>query len=350
MTRRNKGYRLTLITLGFVLAFLIGESACKIYTFFKNSTPYMQISLNPNLVVEPRPNIEYVNNFGMIKRLNSTGFEGPELADIDDEHFKIIFLGDSIVDGGYLRVDRRLPNLLQKKISAGMRQEVAVWNAGVGGYNSWQVLEFLKDKALNYQSDLIIIGICQNDFVEARPKVYKIFNRVFLKMRDGSRARIFNWLYQRSDLYKFAYDGLANFYRSRLSTEGYKKYLRDYHFDISRGEWKDWEGCIKETGLTVERDGSKILFVIFPLHSQIVQGDKVITEKLVELFREEGYDFVNLTVAFRSAYDIGVALYREHDIIHFNEAGSEIAVEAIFNYIKSKGYLLGRGEKQEGLS
>ena len=330
-----------LLTAGIISAFLIGEFACRACNFFKNSSSYMQVSSSSKLGVEPRPNVEYVNKFGILKKLNSTGFEGPELSNINNDYFKIIFLGDSIIEEAYLPVEQRIPALLQKKISKAIGKKVAVWNAGVGGYNSWQISEVLKDKVFNYHPDLVIIGICQNDFVETLPGVHKFFGRIFLNMRDGSRARIFNWFYQRSELYKFVYDRLANLYRLKIGKNGYEKYLKNYSFNISEREWASWNECIKETALSAKEKGVNTMFVIFPLHSQVVQSSNAILQKLDRFFIEERYGFINLPDSFKSANDAGIFLYREYDIIHFNKNGAEIAAEAIFNYLQQKRYLYG---------
>ena len=74
--KRNKIFGLILIPAGIVMSLLIGEFSCRTYTMFKNSTSYKQASSNPKLRVEPKPSIEYVNRFGIRRKLNSTGFVG----------------------------------------------------------------------------------------------------------------------------------------------------------------------------------------------------------------------------------------------------------------------------------
>lgn len=336
VSKKHKIFSLILIISGLFLGLLIGEFSCRTYSLFKNSTTYRQASLNPKLIVEPKPNIEYINKFGIRRKLNSTGFEGPELSNINNCSLKIIFLGDSIIEEGYLPKEKRLPNLLKTKASQYFNEEIVVWNAGVSGYNSWQILEILKDKVLNYHPDLIIIGICQNDFVDTLPKVFKVFNRTFLIMRDGSKARFLDWLYQRSEFYKHAYDALANLHRLRLNDKGYERYLKNYHFNISENQLERWKQCIKDIGNTAKTNSIETIFLVFPLHSQLVQNNNLISKQLDDLFIEEGYNFVDLFDVFIDKYEGGLSLYRKHDIIHLNEKGIEIAAEAIFDYMKLK--------------
>ncbi|MFH1888960.1 MAG: SGNH/GDSL hydrolase family protein [Candidatus Omnitrophota bacterium] len=337
--KRNNIRVVILIALSAVVFLLFGEFACRVFVLFKNSSGYMRASSNKELGMEYKPGIEYVNKFGVRRKLNPEGFEGPELSTVDKGALRIIFFGDSIIEGSYLPMRERLPALLEKEIYSKSGMETVVWNAGVGGYNSRQVYELIKENIAEYRPDLVIVGICLNDFVDTRPRVYTFLGRVYLIMRDGSKARFINWLYQKSELYKLTYDALNSYYRMNFIGDGYKNYLKNYRFEISEPQWGRWITCLKETHELLRQNDSCGVFVVFPLYSQLVQGDYSIQERLGRVFAQENIPFIDLSGAYKPYISQGISLYLERDIIHPNKKGFSVAAYALSGLLDQKGYL-----------
>ena len=83
------------------------------------------------------------------------GFQnGSEYENSNGEQKNIIIIGDSIIQDRYL--ERSLKFLLQN-------ESFAIWNAGVGGYNTLQEAIYLEDH-IKITPDLLILGFCLNDF------------------------------------------------------------------------------------------------------------------------------------------------------------------------------------------
>lgn len=94
--------------------------------------------------------------------INSHGLRGPETTyEKPPGTFRILNLGDSIVMGWGVREEntygRRLESLLNEEGSGNLRFEVV--NAGVPGWNLENALAYLQAEGLNYEPDLILLGL-----------------------------------------------------------------------------------------------------------------------------------------------------------------------------------------------
>ena len=136
---------------------------------------------------------------------NSNGFRGREFqqkkaADV----YRIAGIGDSVMMGWGVGQDEtylaRLETLLNRRLGPG---RVEVLNFAVSGYNTIQEYYVLKDVALAYQPDLIILGYVGNDFEGPN------FRRA--PWRFYSRFAVLNWLFSRTQLL-FRFIGRAQLY------------------------------------------------------------------------------------------------------------------------------------------
>ncbi len=117
------------------------------------------------------------------------GFIGDEVE--QKKGLRIIGIGDSITEGIYLPEDRRYLNIIGKILREKTDRDIEIINGAVGSYNTWQELALIKERGLILKPDLIIFGICLNDYVKSNPFEYKnLFGRVSVNLkRDGSKAR-----------------------------------------------------------------------------------------------------------------------------------------------------------------
>jgi lysophospholipase L1-like esterase len=97
--------------------------------------------------------------------LNSEGFRDNEFPETKgSSSFRIICMGDSWTFGANVDQEQAYPQqlraLLKQKFPAA---ELEVFNLGVLGYSSYQVLELLKRKAIDIDPDVVIIGAAWND-------------------------------------------------------------------------------------------------------------------------------------------------------------------------------------------
>lgn len=127
-----------------------------------------QISQTPGLVYELKPGAERVVRIGdhaATNRINSIGMRDYEYPLLKGNRiFRIVCLGDSVTFGAGVELDQVYPKVLEKLLnsrSEGMHYEVL--NFGVPGYNTAQEVITLREKALRYNPDLVLVGFNLND-------------------------------------------------------------------------------------------------------------------------------------------------------------------------------------------
>lgn len=96
---------------------------------------------------------------------NSSGFRGREYSIQKPENvYRIVLLGDSVAFGRHLDANDTLAVKLEDLLNRECPHKTfEVLNFAVEGYNTQQELEVLKEKALLFNPDLLILNYCLND-------------------------------------------------------------------------------------------------------------------------------------------------------------------------------------------
>lgn len=126
-----------------------------------------RLSENPLIGYELVPGYETQdeNPMTLFKgRANSLGFRDREHAIQKPKGvFRIIVLGDSIVQGFGIENDEDLFTSVLSRLLIETGRKVEVFNFGVSGYNTQQEVETLREKGLQFQPDLVVVTYCLND-------------------------------------------------------------------------------------------------------------------------------------------------------------------------------------------
>ena len=160
--------KISLFFISIIITLLISELIFRIfypvkfYSFFDHSTKnwartedvFHRSVVRPSrtLGYELKPNSEFfrTNSFGMMDKERTK--------DKPKGVYRIICLGDSTTaNSDYARI-------LEVLLNEGKKEKFEVWNCGVLGYGAIQYFRGLKEKWLKYDSDMVIIGFCLNDF------------------------------------------------------------------------------------------------------------------------------------------------------------------------------------------
>ena len=327
-----KCYKILSLCIGVVLALLLGEFTARCYYFLKTTTDTLILSENKKLRFEHKPSITFVNKHGVTMRYNSLGFIGDEIGEKKENTVRILGIGDSITEAKYLPENRRYLNLTEAILKQKTKRNIEVINAGVSAYNTWQELELLRQKNPVVKADIILVQICLNDFVYEWFEYKKTwFNRI--KARDGSRARYFSFVYQRSDLYKFLYDFLSRVRRVWLSNM--KEFYR-YHEQFSLpkpADFEQWKKPYEEMLAYAQENNIKIFFFIFPVNFQLLREQDATFRPLSDFFDKKGAYFLDLIKLFRQYYSEEKPLFRNRDFVHPTALGHSIAAKAIADYM-----------------
>ena len=197
--------RLALLLGSTVLALLLGEAACRfqvhnqnqrtLQNALENPPPLspgkpatlrsiIQLSLDDRIAYELRPDMKKVNFKGAPLSTNSRGFRSPEYPEIGPaDSVTIVGLGDSIMFGHGVGDGEPYLDLLGERLTS-LHPERAwrVINSGVPGYNTVMEVTTLEQKLLAFEPDLVILGLCANDF--APPNYVRVEEDVW----DASRS------------------------------------------------------------------------------------------------------------------------------------------------------------------
>lgn len=126
---------------------------------------------NDRIAYELRPNLNAVEFKGAQVTTNSRGFRSPEIpATEPPSTVTIVGLGDSIQFGqgvadGECYLDQLVELLRERRPQVKWR----LLNTSAPGYNTVMEVETLEEKALVFSPDLVILGVCGNDY---SPPVY----------------------------------------------------------------------------------------------------------------------------------------------------------------------------------
>jgi len=136
-----------------------------------NLADIIQLSENDRIAYELRPRLDSVVFKGRPVTTDSRGFRSPEIPDDGgDGALTIVGIGDSIMFGhgvgdGEFYLDHLRALLRERHPEVQWR----VVNTAAPGYNTVMEVETLREKALRLDPDLVVLGVCGNDYA---PPIY----------------------------------------------------------------------------------------------------------------------------------------------------------------------------------
>ncbi|MDG2304024.1 MAG: GDSL-type esterase/lipase family protein [Candidatus Binatia bacterium] len=155
----------------------------------------LQISADDRIVYELRPAIEDVSFVGASLSTNERGFRGPEVTTPKPRGWKrIVGIGDSTQFGWGVEREEAYLELLARGLSSQGGQHWDAVNTGVPGYNTVMEVRTLREKALDLEPDLVVLGLVANDlqlpnFIRARSDVFALNESFLLRVaREGLDA------------------------------------------------------------------------------------------------------------------------------------------------------------------
>ncbi len=246
LKRRRLGGRLLLAAASLLIVLGAGEIAVRIidpppHVLHHVNVAGYRLSSNPIRKYEYAPGRFKVTagfddhaNF----LINRYGFRDEQFQVAkNSKTFRILALGDSVTAGnGIGDVRNTYPKVLERVLNQKLPgRTFQVFNMGVGGYETLQEVESLRDVGLQFRPDLVTVGFVINDFDEdVDGGVYQNLLRqvgsaereVMTEMMTRSSWRTWHYLLSRSRLLFFAY------YRARNVTTKFRSKVFDYRHDV----------------------------------------------------------------------------------------------------------------------
>lgn len=319
-----------------------------------------QVSEIPELVYELKPGAERVvkaADHAASYRINSSGLRDYEYPiQKNNRVFRIVVLGDSVTFGHGVELDQAYHKILERMLNLGLkiRLRYEVLNFGVSGYNVAMEAIVLREKALRYKPDLVIVGFNLNDG-DPPPKLEEILEGRGSKTSGRIPLPGKAWLQEHSYLYGIvAIGGTEVFLRLGVWKRELMYGLTANLFESitePRRETESWrkvsDGLIQVLELS-RKVNAKVVLVAFPLQVQMdydprrppmgnltLQDLRRPQEKLREFAAEKGIAFVDLLPVYNSLRTKNRPLFVNDVTSHPDEKGHRIAAEEIYKILVS---------------
>lgn len=245
---------------------------------------------------------------------------------------KVAVVGDSFTNGfgnqWHDNYPRRLERLLNLNVES-RPAEVRVW--AQNGTSTAQQLAFLDD-VLEYQPELLILGIFLNDFEDrGDPKVQEFLRAMKPRQPTGWRrsvlrsSRALAWIYLRLEYVRTRRVAVAfQEYSLRPGYPGFKK------FRNAVGKFAD----------SARRHDIRFVAVIWPTMGGLGPNYPHFQAhlRIRSVLRRENVPYLELLGAFRDKSSSRMAIYPEVDE-HPSEIAHRIGASAIFEFLLANGHI-----------
>ena len=155
---------------------------------------------------------------GIIHQIDVNGMRREEpFPPPDPSRFRIAVVGDSLTYGEGIDVFWTYPAQLERALQPEFKVEVL--NLGVRAYASEDVLDLLRRVVPNLEPDLVVYGVCLNDFLERGGREHPPLSLLPAKLTKilTRRSRVARLLDERSDALKRSLSLQPDFYADLLA-------------------------------------------------------------------------------------------------------------------------------------
>jgi len=236
---------------------------------------------------------------------------------------RIAILGDYIsihkgADG------RNYPELLDQKL----KNTFEIINTGATFYSLPEEMSLLKNKLINYQPDIVVVGYVFNDLclrnkfnalipLNLEHDIYRF------KIITPLAIKYFRILYLSRNLYPKSYKLAPSFIQYCLKTHKDPKLA-----DLLMRSLDELNRIQKETGI-------RVVFVVVPIFYNFNDpGINYMNDFIVSACQKRNLDCVNLLDVFkRNHYQAAEVKEDDGDIWHPNALGNEIIAQQIYEHI-----------------
>ncbi|HEX2908779.1 MAG TPA: GDSL-type esterase/lipase family protein [Phototrophicaceae bacterium] len=267
-------------------------------------------------------------------KTNSVGLRNTDELNDDPNVFRVLAVGDSFMYGMYVHNQETFPARLEETLNQWLETSVQVLNAGVPGYTIADELDYLRDKGLKLQPDLVILGFYTNDIFDFLPEMRQYFarsvmlNAATIPPTEISPAQTF--LQNNIALYNLYRKLRGQVGQARLEAEinrvtptvpGLEQVYQKLTFLTPdapeyQDEWQTYEKTLRETLALLAEQNIPVVLVAWPDLSQMpLEGGMpdAPQQMLARVTGDTETPFLNLLPVYRDTGDI-TNLY----LMHYN--------------------------------
>jgi lysophospholipase L1-like esterase len=332
---------------------------------------YMQPDAELGSLPKPNTLIEYPR-YGASFTTNSQGFRGPERSVAPQAGVRrIVVLGDSFAWGHGVSTGQAFPEVLEQLLP-----NTEVINLGVPGFNVRTELKYFERVGVQYQADVVVLALCQNDIYDLDALEQRRRNQNAARQDvaplpapadEGGAVRSAKKLL---DDYSYVYAMCCRAVNSHKTLAraavriGLKEELAGFELldDNLHGSLIDPPPPVQRAYEQIRQDllrldesvrsrGSRLVVAMIP-SLQAVNPDELVNSIaytryetgdfdvdqpyriLGRFLTEHGVRVVSPLAAFREKRDRGTALYLPQDL-HFSRKGHRLFAEAVAPMLKT---------------
>jgi hypothetical protein len=250
------------------------------------------IPLVPDPIVWRDPQESYVHDPQLIHRMvpnqtaythsfpvhtNSFGLRDREFSAVPlPGTFRILCLGDSLTFGAGVASEDTYPKQLELLLNSDRSGKYEVINAGVSAYDTWQEVDYFKRDGLQFQPNLVVVGVYANDIVPRPEKVRPVIDDSGSPRRPGLAGYFTDrWIHllKRSRLLlvlRGRYTSLMNRFSPSPEYQQQVALLNGSDDSFLARGWKEIDASFRELSTLSRQNGFRVVLVIFPMVEQLV--------------------------------------------------------------------------------
>lgn len=273
------------------------------------------LSANKKLLYEPKPDAGPFNEYGH----RGGAFSLRK----DPAKKRLVFLGDSVVEGFTVEPKERFTELLGGKWAD---KNVEIINLGVEGYSFIQEFEYLKQKALAFHPDMVVWCLTFNDLQEASSELAEIRKKLEAVDRNSFYKEYYRYegatesVLYKSQVYRYWKLFMKYWTSGRSGRQFENPYLR--YLNIN-----EVEQIFQLLPEMAARHDLEFLFVLLPANVGDQQNDLARFEALLKKYK---FKYVDLDKYFSARYREKRPFFLVNDPCHLNKKGHGAVADALF--------------------
>ncbi|MEZ4753898.1 MAG: hypothetical protein R3A13_06250 [Bdellovibrionota bacterium] len=315
------------------------------------------VEFNPEFLVEYtgnqrrlRPNVEvvinnhYLSGIDVPVRVNSLGFRGEELKPKQENEYRILFLGDSITIGDYLREEDVFPWITQAKLQERFPdKKISIAVAAITNLGLEEELALLAEKGLSTQPDVVVLNFYLNDSRPPWGFAGETGNRGWLRKHSILAETIYtnllesNWKQEQQEL-RFGWLNKQNTLAWKNDRKAFLKLAKSARYDWGAAwetdSWEIVQQGFQELKSLADKSGFKVLVSILPVSFQVYADfiEDSPQQKLKEISKTNNFSSLDLLPILRRHNDQDLFF----DQCHPKPIANKIIAEALSDLINMK--------------
>jgi lysophospholipase L1-like esterase len=343
-SKLNRGLKLgAILLLEFIGVFIVGEAIARWYLPSGPRFIHPQILVQPNSrrIYEHIPN-QYAFTIDKPFVTNTMGFrDDREVPANKNGEFRIFSLGDSVAVGLGVSVEHTYVRQLEKLLDHHQKR-VRVINAAVASYSTWQEVDLLKEKGIQFQPDIVLLAFYWNDLYIKPVPIVPLPKNLSGDQQDAAlkylrllkRSALLLFLRERTQILLLKISPTFDWTHQEMIYEGASSpYLEQAYTEVGTS--------LEEFGSLAREHAFVPILIILPIPGQVrhLDAPKYMQERIGEMAKKAGLHTLDVLPSLQRAYAANPDLFIPWDNTHFSPRGHQVMAETLQQYLLTHGWI-----------